>query len=248
MDFQNLDALEAELKKRFSDCEDFISRKLALKNATGLICSIKEIADKNYIAEKVIRPLFMKGDYTGFDGNFGGILQTTAVISNTDIDEMCFTLCTGGVLVAVDNGKLFIILCPADAYFGRSADKSDTDITVKGPQTSFVEDIDKNVCSLHKIIRSPSLKCENFKQGSITNTRITLLYVEGRAEQRLIDAARQKLSTISASIIVDSGNIESLIKNKHYGLFPTFGFTEKVDKAASLLSLSSGERPRFVIR
>lgn len=236
MDFNNLDALEAELKKRFSGCEDFISRRLALKNAAGLICSIKEIADKNYIAEKVIRPLFMKGDYSGFDGNFDGILQTTAIITNTDIDQMCFTLCTGGALTAVDNGKLYVVLCPADAYFGRSADKSDTDIAVKGPQASFVEDIDKNVCSLRKIIRSPSLKCENFKQGSITNTRITLLYVEGRAEQRLVDTVKQKLSAISASVIVDSGNIESLIKNKHYGFFPSFGFTEKVDKAASLLA------------
>ncbi|MDD4125740.1 MAG: spore germination protein [Eubacteriales bacterium] len=228
--------LEEELEKKFTGCADFISRKLALGNAAGLICCIREMADKNYIADKIIRPLFAKGDFKDFNGNFDGVLQTTAITRGDNIDDICCALCTGGALVAVDNGCLHAVICPADSYFGRSAGKSDTDITVRGPQTSFVDDIDKNVSSLRKIIRSPSLKIESFKKGNITNTRIALLFIEGRAESTLIDAARRKLNEISASVIVDSGNIESLIQNNRYGFFPSFGVTEKVDKAASLLA------------
>ncbi len=233
--------LEAELTQKFTCCGDFVVRKLALPGAAGLICSIKEIADKNYISDKIIYPMMKKNDYKNFDGNFDGLLQTTAIKSvaienDENIDEICFALCTGNALVAVDSGKLFAAICPADFYFGRSANKPETDITVRGPQISFVEDIDKNVSSLRKIIRSPSLKCENFKKGSITNTRIALLFIEGRADPKLTDAARRKLAEITASVIVDSGNIESLIQNKRYGFFPSFGVTEKVDKAASLLA------------
>ncbi|MFA6730334.1 MAG: spore germination protein [Eubacteriales bacterium] len=235
MQAKDINALEVELKTAFASCEDFVSRRLSLQNAAGLVCSIKEMADKGYIGEKIIRPLLLKGDYKDFSGGFDGVIYAGAIEGSYDIDEICFSLCTGSVVIAVDNGTLHIAVCPADAYFGRSADKPDTDITVRGPQASFVEDLDKNVSALRKVIRSPKLKSENFKKGSITNTRLTLLYVEGRAEVNLVSAARQKLNNISASVIVDSGNIESLIKNKRYGFFPSFGFTEKVDKAASLL-------------
>lgn len=236
LDIKNIDEFENQLNSKFAGCEDFIARRLVFQNAKGLVCCVKEMADKNYIAERIIKPMFLKGDYSGFDGNFDGLLQTTSVKSGDGIDEICFLLCTGSALVALDNGKLYYAVCPADAYFGRSADKADTDITVRGPQTGFVEDIDKNICFLRKIVRSPSLKIENFKKGNITNTRIALAYIEGRAEQALIDAARNKLGNISASVIVDSGNIETLIQDKRYGFFPSFGATEKVDKAASLLA------------
>jgi spore germination protein KA len=236
LNVQNLDEIENELNTKFAGCSDFSVRHLALTNARGVVCCIKEMADKNYIAERIIKPMFLKGDFASFDGNFDAVLQTTAIKTCENIDDICSMLCNGSAMVAVDNGNLYIAVIPADAYFGRSADKSDTDITVRGPQTGFVEDIDKNISSIRKIIRSPSLKIENFTKGSITNTRIALLYIEGRAEQLLIDAARQKLNQISASVIVDSANIETLIQDRRYGFFPSFGVTEKVDKVASLLA------------
>lgn len=230
-----LNELISGVTRRFSDCGDFIVRNITVNNAQGAICCIRELTDKNYVAEKIIRPLLKHCDYTGFTG-FDGVLQTVGIEYTDDIDGICNKLCTGNALVAIDNGRLFSAVCSGDSYFGRSSDKSETDITTKGPQAGFVEDIEKNICLLRRIIRSPALKCLDFRKGDITKTRISVLYVEGRAPKKLIGEAVRRIESIKASAIVDSGNIETLIRDERYGFLPTFGSTEKVDKAASLLT------------
>ena len=107
LDIKNIDEFENQLNSKFAGCEDFIARRLVFQNAKGLVCCVKEMADKNYIAERIIKPMFLKGDYSGFDGNFDGLLQTTSVKSGDGIDEICFLLSTGSALVALDNGMLY---------------------------------------------------------------------------------------------------------------------------------------------
>lgn len=189
MEKYDIDRLEGELKAKFQNCEDFIVRKITLNSAVGLVCSIKEMADKSYIAEKIIRPLILKNDFKDFTGDFESVLQVTAlketaVTDSQSIDEICLALCGGNALAALYNGELYAAVCPADAYFGRSADKPETDITVRGPQVSFVEDMDKNISSIRKIVRSPALKNEEFKKGTVTHTKISLLYIEAGQSPR----------------------------------------------------------------
>ncbi len=231
----DINELKTDITNRFASCSDFIMREFAFENAEGFVCAIRELADKNYIAERILKPLFLYGDFSHFDG-FENVITASVIKQCDNIDEICASLCTGNAFVSLDNGKLYTVVCSADSYFGRSSGKSETDITTKGPQAGFVEDLEKNICLLRRIIRSPELKCENFTKGSVSNTRIALLYIKGRASEKAIAVSREKLKRITASVIVDSGNVEQLIRDKKYGFFPSFGSTEKVDKAASLLA------------
>ncbi len=233
--FENIDEAERAVRERFAGCADLSVRRAALEGGDLLICSVSGLADKDYISETVLRPLMNCGSVAGA-ASLGGLIQA-AVIEEVSDPEMVFgALCTGNAFVALQNEKFICVLCSADTYFGRSAAKAETDITVKGAQTAFVEDMDKNVSLLRRIIRTPDLKCERFVKGGVTRTRVALLYVEGRVPARLPDLLRAKLNAAQASVIVDSGNVESLIRKHKYGFFPSFGYTEKVDKAASLLA------------
>ena len=233
--FSDLDSLELAVKREFGNCFDLCVRRAELEGAKALICTVGGLADKNYVSEKILRPLMTYGDYSRFS-DFGAVLQASAVTVTDDINEICASLCAGGACVAVDNGTVFCALCNAETYFGRSASKSETDITIKGAQTAFVEDMEKNIVMLRRMIRSPMLKYEQFIKGNVTRTGIAMLYIEGRASDKCVSAVREKLDAIDVDVISDSGNIESLMRNNKYGIFPSFGSTEKADKAASLLS------------
>ena len=228
------DAMQA-VTDAFSGCADLAVRRIRLDGARAAVCTLGELADKNYVAEKIIRPLMSRGNY-GEDADLCAILQTSSVILTDDIAKICGHICGGAAFVALETSKVTCAVCPADSYFGRSAAKAETDITVKGAQTAFVEDMDKNVKLLRRVIRSPSLKCETFVRGGVTHTRLALLYVEGRAPDRIVSKLRASLGSLEAAVIVDSGNIESLLRSNRYGFFPSFGSTEKADKAASLLA------------
>ncbi|MBP5754726.1 MAG: spore germination protein, partial [Clostridia bacterium] len=52
----------------------------------------------------------------------------------------------------------------------------------------------------------------------------------------IAEKLREKLQAADFSVVVDSGNLESGLRQNKYGFFPSFGYTEKVDKAASLLA------------
>ncbi|MEG2118693.1 MAG: spore germination protein, partial [Clostridia bacterium] len=224
-----------ELNQLFLGCADFIVRNITLKNASAAVFSLREMSDKNYISEKIIKPLMQYGDYLNFDGNFDAVLRTTGIKTIAFAKDAADALTKGNVVTVLDNGTTYIAVCPADVYFGRSVSEPSSDVTVKGAKSGFVEDIEKNICLLRKIIRSPLLKICEFTKGDITNTRIAIAYIDGRAEKRVIDLVKQKIENIKATVIVDSGNLEMLMRDCRYGIFPSSGSSEKIDKIASLL-------------
>ncbi|MBQ6183849.1 MAG: spore germination protein [Clostridia bacterium] len=235
MTFENIDSAERAVRGRFESCADLSVRRVALRGGCALVCSLGGLADKNYISEKILRPL-MDAEDAGQISSIGDILQAAAYEETADAQKVFDSLCEGGAFVALQNEKLLCAVCSADTYFGRAAAKAETDITVKGAQTAFVEDMDKNVSLLRRIIRTPDLKCERFVKGGVTHTRVALMYVAGRVPPGFAEKLREKLQSADLSVVVDSGNLESKLRKNKYGFFPSFGYTEKVDKAASLLA------------
>ena len=233
MHFSCIEEACSAVEAAFENCSDLNVRSFACGSAKALVITVNELADRNYVAEKIVRPMLAAD--SGKISDFSALLQTAAYEETDDIDKICASLCSGGAFAAYESGKVMCAVCPADTYFGRSAAKAETDITVKGAQAAFVESADKNISLLRRVIRTPALKCETFVKGRVTSTKIAMLYIRDRAPERVLEKMRAKIKNINAEVIVDSGNVESLIKNNRFGFFPSFGSTEKIDKAASLL-------------
>ena len=53
----------------FADCPDYICRELSLCGADAVVLTIRELADKEYIADSVIRPMLEKNDWSGLRRN-----------------------------------------------------------------------------------------------------------------------------------------------------------------------------------
>lgn len=219
----------------FAGCPDYICRDIALDGAVGVILTIRELADKEYISESVIRPMLEKKDWQSFDGDFNSVLRSSKISSAGNVDELASALFSGCAVAAVMTGKLYIAVISADSYFGRGVSEPSTDVTIKGSKSAFVEDIEKNIAMLRKIIRTPKLKYIDFTIGSETETRVSLMYVEGRADAKAVEKAKQKLKSINPTVITDSGALELIMRERRWGIFPSTGSTEKVEKAASLL-------------
>ncbi|MDL2287364.1 spore germination protein [Eubacteriales bacterium OttesenSCG-928-G02] len=235
MDFTSIEELEQKLGVLYNNCEDFIKKKFKIKESSVFICCIREIASNEFVSEKIIKPFLVLNDFKGFNGNFDQILFSFKNTPVKSVNDACMAMHSGSVLVAVESDSLYACLTAADTYFGRAVSEPSSDVTVKGPRAGLVENIDKNIIALRRIIRSPRLKIKTHIKGSETNTRIALLYIEGRADEKVVNSIDKKLAGIQATAIIDSGNIEMLLKNKRYALLPDMGSTEKTDKAASLL-------------
>lgn len=217
------------------DCEDFICREGGVDGARFALMFIKGITARDFISERLLRPL-LRTDLKNFDGNFGVLLESPALISPTDEASAADALVKGDVLIITEsNNGFFAALTNAQFTHGRSIQEPSSDVTVRGPKAGFVEDAEINMALLRKYIRTPALKFRRFTVGSVSQTKIIMAFVENRADIRLTDELAQRLNAITASVITDSANISMLLEGESNPPLPTCGSTEKVDKAASKL-------------
>ncbi len=223
------------IKNIFGECEDLAFRQGGVEQGRFALVFIKDITQRSLIAESILKPI-LKQDLKSFNGDFSVILESPAMSAAADEAYVASMIAKGEVLVLIESENgFFKTLANAQFGEGRSVSEPSSDVTIRGPKAGFVEDAEKNIALLRKYIRTPKLKLKSYTLGSVSETKVILAYVSDRAKTDLVEKIEQKLSSIKASVITDSANLAMLLNDEKFGLIPSFGSSEKVDKVASKL-------------
>ncbi|MED4116789.1 spore germination protein [Priestia megaterium] len=149
-------------------------------------------------------------------------------------DDLFSTLMAGDTLVLVD-GVNQALSASTKGGETRSIAESNTQMVVRGPKGAFTESIGTNTAMVRRIIKTPDLWTESFKIGRATNTDVTLMYIHGIANDKVVQEIRQRLNKIDIDSILESGYIEQLIEDQTATPFPTIYNTERPDVVAGNL-------------
>lgn len=151
-------------------------------------------------------------------------------------EQLFEELFSGAVILAVrESGQIYV------SHIGnmteRQPDESVMEVSIKGPRDGFVESLDLNVSLIRRRHRRPDLQCEILSAGSQSPTRIAFMYVESLADGDMVAQVRRRLHEIQQNVVsVDSSTqIESLISDKRFTLFPLVNYTGRPDYVASAL-------------
>jgi spore germination protein KA len=79
------------------------------------------------------------------------------------------------------------------------------------------------------------MKFVRFQVGDVSQTKVIVAYVSGRATDMLINDIKRRIADLKATAITDSGNVAMLLDGNKSRFLLTCGSTEKVDKLASKL-------------
>lgn len=224
------------LQTEFADCADLTLRQMQAGGHRLAIACFKGMSERGALGDLVLRPLLNVLKQGTFDGNYGEVLRCGSLQTPESMPQVFDAMLRGDVFLAVDtkNGAQFC-LANVQAGLSRSVQEPDSDVTVRGPRLGFLEDAEKNMTLLRQFLRTGKLKFISLTVGKLSRTRITLAYLEGRADQTLVDDLSRRIASLHAEAVMDSGNLEMLLQGRHSPLFPMMGSTEKVDKAASKL-------------
>ena len=229
------DVFRESVSDAFSDCEDFVCRESGRVGARFAMMFVKGITSRDYISERLLRPLQL-ADMRRFDGDFLSLLESPVLSSPADAASASDSVAKGEVLIIAESENgFFVTLANAQYTHGRSVDEPDSDVTVRGPKVGFVEDAETNMALIRKYIRTPMLKFTRFTVGSVSETKVIVAYVSGRADDALVNDIKERIARLKASVITDSANISMLLDGNKSPFLPTCGSTEKVDKCASKL-------------
>ena len=115
----------------------------------------------------------------------------------------------------------------------RAITEPPTSTVLKGPREGFVESLPVNVSLMRRRIKSPALRFENVTLGEYSKTPISLCYLSGIADEKLIKKIKDKLKTISIDAVLDASYVSKFLGEHKTSLFKQVGNTEKPDILAA---------------
>jgi hypothetical protein len=152
---------------------------------------------------------------------------------SSNVDEVSQSLIRGFIYVQLEpdlNEGLLINI--ADLKRGyRSNNEAENEYSVIGPKVGFVEDIDTNLNLLRKELISENLRFEEYILGSLSQTRVAIVFVDGICNPQYVNTVRQRIVDADVDVVFDSSILDQIITDNANSPFPLFMSTERVDRA-----------------
>lgn len=218
---------KSDISKGLRYANIFIETLVDTDSVNNLSTNMIEILKKN-IRQEILTPEDCFSIFRDYSLSFRNSSE------GSDYDSLFKSLLSGNIILLVDGYDMFVSI---DFYFteGRAVGEPTTQSIIRGPKECFVEKTDVSISLVRKRLKTKDLRVENLTLGSVTNTKITLMYIDKIAKKEIIDEIRRRLSKIKIDAILDSGNIEELIKDDRYSIFPELLDSEKPDSVAANL-------------
>ncbi|TCZ75192.1 spore germination protein [Paenibacillus albiflavus] len=246
---QDLIWTEQRLQELFTKSNDVHMQNYRFGTATTevILVHCSGLIDSRQINTSILRELEIIYDRTEFmDAKSISDSQTLPIkllqspVTEEQIEEYVFE---GALVLFFPNISVFFSMDLAKRP-ERTPEESSTEISIKGPKDGFVEDIVTNVALVRKRIRSRSLCYESFTIGTRTKTKVALLYIDDVISPQILREAKKRLSNVNVNIngITGIDQIETILSDSKYALFPLVDYTGRPDYVVSSLLVG-----RFVI-
>ena len=219
---KNLEFLKDKLQ---SDDVTFLDIKLG--NSDGVIIFINDLVDKNSVGELILRPA------SKIDGQINKEQLFELFLSPEKkevfkMKDLLSDLLLGNTILLCD--KINTALSFGLKFFEKRAiTEPPTSTVIKGPREGFVESLPVNVSLMRRRLKTPNLKFINVTVGKYSRTPVSLCYIEGIADEKLVNKLKEKLSKIDIDAVLDSSYISKFLGEHKVSLFKQIGNTEKPD-------------------
>ena len=238
---RNLEDLKHKISTIFGQTADLKIDEIKIAETDGMLFFLESMIGTELLKETFLNKKMdqtkQSFDLTTREGltdfcqqEFGGsgfqLIQT--------VDEVVTAMLNGSIAIAMKSYSFFIVIEMGNTQYRQVAEPTSQTV-IRGPKDSFIESISTNQSLIRRRIRNPNLHFEEFIIGKDTKTKVNLVYVKGIANEQIISEVRTRLNKIKVSAIFESANIEELIADKSFTLFPLALNTERPDTVAGNL-------------
>ena len=233
----NIDKINNYILESYHHSSDIVTRKINVKGTDILCIYLESVASDDKISELLMKEINTYSKNKILTVNLFDKLKNTIPNSHITVEsklEDCFTkLASGFTCIFIDGDKQYITV-ETKSKLDRGITESTSESIVRGPKDSFTENNSTNLGLIRKRIKDKNLWYDEIKIGRRTNTKVTIAYINGIANEHIVNNIKEKLNKIDIDGIIDSGNIRDfLIQNQ--SIFPEIKSTERPDLACNSL-------------
>lgn len=137
-----------------------------------------------------------------------------------------------------EDDHYFALIDLSDATRGlRTDNDTENEFSVVGPKVGFVEDLDINLHLIRQQIRTPNLMIKEITIGTMSQTRVAVVYIQDVTNPKHVETVQQRLENIDFDILFDSSQLDQIMSDNSHTPFPLFLSTERIDRVIYGLTL-----------
>ena len=228
----------------FDSCDDFQKRTVEIggqPDITVSVCWLDGLTSGADISEDVLRPLTQASRFldTGTEETvmtriLEGAVYSYSVKRRDNCDDTVSDLLNGYCAIVFDAAHAAVTFeVKSDKM--RSIEQSSLEKSVKGSKDAFIETLRVNTSLVRKKLRTARLKSTETVIGRKSRTGVSVMYVEGVAEEERIGELLERLDAIDIDGLTAAGNLEQYTAQQPRSLFPQMLHTERPDTFANWL-------------
>ena len=223
---------DAAVSAVFQEAGDFIRRELHCGQFTLYAYAIDGLVSGADAAENVFRPLAQ--NLTGgtlaelYQSALHGTIYNTVAAPCTDTQDIAMKLVNGFVVVLFPG--VGAVAYEVRTGVSRTPSAPEVENTVKGPKDSFVETMRINTSVVRRHLRTPDLRLYQTVIGRRSLTNVTVLWIEGITNDRLVRKMKNRLASIDIDGLISPAAVEEYVSGSRTTAFPMLQYTERSDR------------------
>ncbi len=229
------------LRKVLEPCGDVAFRPFFAPEPVGLPAVLiysKHNADKALLQREVLETLMIRALRSTPDAEALALVEQGLPVLHVESDSSISTV-TDSVLrgnaALIVEGSATALLIMAKKPAARQVAEPSTESVVRGPREAFVEELEKNLNLIRKRLPTERLRVETTRLGKISRSNVVIVWLDGIADNGIVDEVRNRVMSIKIDAVLDSGYLEEFMEDSPFSPFPQIEHTERTDKLASAL-------------
>ena len=234
------------MKTTLGESSDIIFREFRLSDSAKTKLAVVHtdgLSDRDTIQEQILKTLMVDIRKLNFESEINSKKKLLEFINNyalpgSDVKEiehyelLYNLLLSGDTIILIDGYKQAFVVSTR-AWSDRGITAPDSQTVVRGPKDSFTETLRTNTSLLRRKIKDPNLWIETTQIGRKTKTDVSIAYINGVADEKIVEEVRERLERIDIDGILEGGYIEEFIQDKTFTPFPTVYNSERPDAIAA---------------
>jgi spore germination protein KA len=236
---QSIDQVRSYVTDIFGKTDDLAVVAVRIGETSGLLCYLETMTSVPFIMDHIVRPLSHRNvidDFSSSEAMLEGLMEkyfgglSCELID--DLKELAHKLVAGYAGLAIDGASSILVL-DVKKMDNRTVAEPTSQGVVRGPKDGFTESADTNMSLIRRRLINEKLRFEKYAVGAKSRTAVYIAYLEGGVDSKVLDKIRKRLQMSQMTSVMDSGNLEELLRPRSFSLFPTVYSTERPDAVCS---------------
>ncbi|WP_430509152.1 spore germination protein [Gottfriedia solisilvae] len=219
--------------RSIQNSNDFQKRSLKKYDKIVTFYYLDSVCDEKKITELLITPFYEYESFSLFK-NYLETLPGWAIVSEetTMVEKML----NGNIIINLDNINYSITL---NNFSSSAVSESTEENILQGPKDGLNGSIAISLNMIRNRYRKNTLQVEKHIVGSQSKTNVVVLYDTDLIDKNVYRSFIEKLKGVNVDVLQSCGQLQKLLINKKWVLFPLFLTTERPDRVTN--NISSGK-------